>query len=189
LACFGAGSMMMAFVLPRLLKRISDRSVMLIAGAGLTLALVALAVVWPWLTATARWPALLVDWFVLGVAYSALVTPSGLLLRRSSSEADRPALFAAQFSLSHACWLLAYPVVGWLGAQAGIPAALWTMAVLATVGVAVAALFWPRSDIEQLPHEHGDLPADHPHLTEHGSHGRHVHAFVIDDLHTRWPGR
>lgn len=189
LACFGAGSMLMAFVLPRLLKRHADRSVMLVAGAGLTLALIGLAAAWPLLAATARWPALLVDWFVLGVAYSALVTPGGLLLRRSSSEADRPALFAAQFSLSHACWLLAYPLVGWLGAKAGIPAALWAMAALAAAGVAIAARLWPRSDTEQVPHAHDDLPADHPHLAVHASTGDHVHAFVIDDLHTRWPAR
>jgi hypothetical protein len=33
------------------------------------------------------------------------------------------------------------------------------------------------------------LSADHPHLIEHGRSGDHVHAFVIDDLHTRWPAR
>ncbi len=189
LACFGAGSMLMAFALPRLLKRYSDRSVMLIAGAGLAMALAALAVFWPMMAGTARWSALLVDWFVLGVAYSALVTPSGLLLRRSSSEADRPALFAAQFSLSHACWLLAYPIVGWLGFKSGIPAALWAMAVLAAAGVVMASKLWPRVDTEQVPHSHDELPADHPHLAEHLNNGQHAHAFVIDDLHARWPAR
>lgn len=189
LACFGAGSMAMAFVLPRLLKGHSDRSVMLIAGGVLTLALIALAVAWPLLVIAMRWPALLVDWFVLGVAYSALVTPGGLLLRRSSSEAERPALFAAQFSLSHACWLLAYPVVGWLGAKAGIDVALWAMAGLAAAGVAMAARLWPKSDTEQVPHTHAELPDDHPHLAEHIANGQHVHAFVIDDLHARWPAR
>lgn len=189
LACFGAGSMLMAFVLPRLLKRYSDRSVMLSAGAGLTFALIGLAVVWPMLAVAARWPALLADWFLLGLAYSALVTPGGLLLRRSSTEADRPALFAAQFSLSHACWLLAYPIVGWLGAKAGIPAALWAMAALAVVGVAIASRVWPRSDTGPMAHLHDDLAADHPHLLEHANTGLHAHPIVIDDLHTRWPAR
>src|SRR3546814_2350950 len=45
----------------------------------------------------------------MGVAYSVCVTPGGRLLKRSSDEADRPALFAAQFALSHVCWLIAYP--------------------------------------------------------------------------------
>ena len=33
----------------------------------------------------------------------------GLLLRRSSREEDRPALFSAQFALSHACWPFGLP--------------------------------------------------------------------------------
>ena len=52
------------------------------------------------------WPALLVTWIVLGVGYSAVMTPSGRLLRRSAHASDRPAVFAAQFALSHACLLL-----------------------------------------------------------------------------------
>jgi hypothetical protein len=36
-----------------------------------------------------------------------------------------------------------------------------------------------------LPHDHPDLPPDHPHLAEHGP--QHSHAVVIDDLHRRWP--
>ncbi|WP_292276778.1 hypothetical protein [Marinobacter sp.] len=34
------------------------------------------------------------------------------LLTQSSREKDRPALFAAQFSLCHACWLVTYPLAG-----------------------------------------------------------------------------
>ena len=43
----------------------------------------------------------------------------------------------------------------------------------------------PASDPESLPHRHDDLPDDHPHLGGEA----HTHPFVIDDLHTRWPGR
>jgi MFS family permease len=144
---------------------------------------------WPALTFAARWPVLLADWFVLGLAYSALATPAGRLLRRSSHEPDRPALFAAQFSLSHACWLLAYPLVGWLGARVGIAAALWAMAALAVLGVAAAIRLWPKVDAESVPHSHEDLPPDHPHLREHGASAQHVHPLVIDELHQRWPAR
>jgi MFS family permease len=42
-------------------------------------------------------------WFLIGMGYSMAQTPSGRLLRRSSLPEDRPALFAAQFALSHAC--------------------------------------------------------------------------------------
>jgi hypothetical protein len=39
-------------------------------------------------------------------------TPGGLLLRRSTHEEDRPALFAAKLALSQACSLVTYLVVG-----------------------------------------------------------------------------
>ena len=52
---------------------------------------------------------------LLGLAWSAVQTPGGRLLRRSAHAPDRPALFAAQFALSHACWLATYPLAGWLG--------------------------------------------------------------------------
>lgn len=189
LAVFGAGSMVTALVLPRLLAKRSERTVLIASGVVLSLTLVILALVWTQLTSSARWPALLVGWLLLGAAYSGLVTPGGRLLRRSSNETDRPALFAAQFSLSHACWLLTYPLVGWLGATAGMTSALWAMATLATAGVLMTRRVWPRDDLGPVPHTHDDLPADHPHLTEHNTDGGHAHAFVIDDLHARWPAR
>lgn len=189
LAAFGAGSMILAFLLPRILERRTDRSVMITAGVVLTIILAVLAAVWPTLAQPARWPVLLFAWLILGAAYASLVTPGGRLLRRSSNEADRPALFAAQFSLSHACWLIAYPLVGWLGSRVGMSAALWAMAALAILGIMVARSAWPVEDHDVIVHRHDELPADHPHLragvaTESS---RHAHHFVIDDLHTRWP--
>ena len=162
---------------------------MMSAGAALSLILIIVAVIWPLLTVATRWPILLGSWLLLGMTYSALVTPGGRLLRRSSNDQDRPALFAAQFSLSHACWLVAYPVVGWMGAKVGIAAALWAMAVLAVLGVVVAYRLWPREEPDSLAHSHGDLPADHPHLLEHRKAAAepHAHAYVIDNLHTQWP--
>lgn len=189
LAAFGAGSMTMALALPRLLARRTDRSVMLVAGVALSLILIGIALAWPMLTLAARWPAMLTSWLLLGGAYSGLVTPGGRLLRRSSNERDRPALFAAQFSLSHACWLVAYPVVGWLGAKAGIASALWAMAALAVLGTVLAQRMWPQDDRDILPHRHDDLSADHPHLADHAGAEGHAHAVVIDDLHQRWPSR
>lgn len=188
-AAFGAGSMLMALILPRVLERRSDRTVMLAAGAVLTVTLAMLAAVWSWLSTMARWPVLLSVWLMLGATYAALVTPGGRLLRRSSHEADRPALFAAQFSLSHVCWLVAYPLVGWLGTRSGVAAALWAMVALAAVGAAFAQRVWPTRDVEVLPHGHEDLPPDHPHLAATGpmAGSRHAHVFVIDGLHTRWP--
>ncbi|BBC72645.1 MFS transporter [Altererythrobacter sp. B11] len=182
LAVYGGGSMLVALVLPRLLRRVADRTVMLGGAAVLAFVLAAMAAL------ALSWPALLAGWLVMGMGYALCVTPGGRLLRRSSNEPDRPALFAAQFALSHVCWLLAYPVAGQIGALAGMATTFAALAVLALAGVVIALWRWPRIEPDKLGHEHPELPADHPHLLEHGS-GHHAHAYVIDDLHSHWPGR
>ena len=182
LAAYGGGSMLAALALPRVLRTISDRTVMLAGAAVLTIALAVFGAL------SLAWTTLLADWLVMGVGYSLCVTPGGRLLRRSSSEPDRPALFAAQFALSHVCWLVAYPVAGQVGAASGMATAFLALAAIAAVGIALALWRWPASDPAEVPHEHPELPADHPHLTEHGA-GTHTHAYVIDELHGHWPGR
>jgi hypothetical protein len=112
-------------------------------------------------------------------------TPSGRLLRRSTHAEDRPAVFAAQFALSHACWLLTYPLAGWLGSSAGIVPTSLVLAALTFGGVLIASRFWPAEDSDVVMHEHPELPSDHPHLQ--GGPLQHAHAYVIDNLHHRWP--
>lgn len=187
LAAYGGGSMLAALVLPRLLDRVSDRPVMLAGGVALMLALGGLAALtWIFGDSAAYWPLLLGGWVLLGMGYAATVTPSGRLLRRSSRDDDRTALFAAQFALSHVSWLIAYPLAGQIGARIDMATAFVVLCGLAAIGVGLAFAFWPREDREQLPHSHDDLPEDHPHLLEHANGG---HIFVIDDLHTSWPGK
>ena len=178
---FGAGSMLAALALPRLLDRVPDRPVML-AGAALMIAtLHGLAVEVAALGLD--WPALLGAWLLVGLGYSAVLTPSGRLLRRSAYPEDRPAVFAAQFALSHACWLVTYPLSGWLMTNFGAVAALVVLALLAAAGAAAALRLWPADDPETVEHSHDNLPLDHPHLQ--GSR-RHAHPFVVDDVHPRW---
>ena len=185
LACFGAGSMLVALALPKLLDRFPERQAMLF-GAGLiaTGLLVGAAV-------ASRYAVLLPLWFVLGLGYSLAQTPSGRLLRRSSSDADRPALFAAQFALSHACWLITYPLAGWLGARFGLGVSFAALGLLASASVLLSMWLWPAVDPLPLAHRHDDLPASHPHLAAFPggmpSGSEHSHAFVIDDEHPRWP--
>lgn len=116
-----------------------------------------------------------------------VVTPTGRLLRRSSHEAGRSALFAAHFALSHACWLITYPLAGWLGAAAGLPVTLVAHAVITVLATVTAARLWPAADPDIITHAHPELPAYHPHLRELGSGGPRAHASVIDPLHRRWP--
>ena len=177
-AAFGAGSMLAAFLLPRLLDRLADRPVML-GGAGLMVAGVAVTPLMPGLVA------LMALWAVIGFGFSLTQTPIGRILNRSARPEDRPAVFAAQFALSHACWLVTYPLAGWIGANAGLSAAAITLAVIGAAGLAAVLRLWPASDQTILPHDHPELPLDHPHLAEHGK--QHAHSIVSDDLHRRWP--
>ncbi|MBA4289568.1 MAG: MFS transporter [Pseudomonas sp.] len=186
LACFGAGSMLIALVLPKILDRVPERRTMLVGASMIAVGL---------LVGTAlasRYAMLLPLWFVLGLGYSLAQTPSGRLLRRSSGDADRPALFAAQFALSHACWLITYPLAGWLGAKFGLTTSFVTLGVVASAAVLLSMRLWPSEDPVELSHRHDNLAAGHPHLagTRHPTNGpEHSHAYVIDDEHQRWPSR
>ena len=136
----------------------------------------------------ATWPVLLTGWIVLGIVYSMSVTPSGRLLKRSAGDSDRPAIFAAQFALSHAAWLLCYPLAGQIGAAFSQSAAFAVLAAVAALGTVAAILVWPKADPEIVLHDHEDLPADHPHMLESHKFGKAAaHIFVIDDLHPQWP--
>lgn len=156
LACYGAGSMALALVIPGLLGRIADRSVML-GGAGLAAAgLIATAVVL--MTGAAGWPALSALWTVLGAATSMVNTPAGRLLRRHAGQ-YRTAVFTAQFSLSHAGFLLTYPVAGWVGATVDQAAAAGILAILATFAVTAAVRMAGMARRGGTADEQGSTPA------------------------------
>lgn len=143
---FGAGSMIAALLLPRVLDNLADRPVMLAGAWTMVAALLALAAA---ILATGlTWPLLLGIWLVIGIGYSTVQTPSGRLLRRSAHAEDRPAVFAAQFALSHACWLVTYPLSGWLMTAFGTVPALLVLAGVALAGIVTAMRFWPTGDPE-----------------------------------------
>ena len=136
LGAAGAGSMLTALALPAALERIADRPLMLGGGALLAASLGAAAFV-------TGYAALIALWLALGVGLALVQTPAGRLLQRSAAPPDRPALFAAQFSLSHACWLLTYPAAGLLASTIGLDGAAAALAALAALAVSAAALLWP----------------------------------------------
>ena len=201
-AAAGAGSMIVALGLPRLLDRIPDRTLMLLGGVVMGIALLG-GLSGPGL------PGLMGLWLLIGAGSSLVQTPAGRLLRRSAREGDRPALYAAHFALSHACWLLCYPLAGWTGAELGFDAALLVLAALTGVGTVLAAVFWPADDASVLTHRHETMEHEHLHVhDEHHQHEhqgwegpephrhphrhapmRHRHPFVIDLHHPVWPGR
>ncbi|WP_030708813.1 MFS transporter [Streptomyces sp. NRRL F-2580] len=190
LGAYGAGSILTALVLPRLLQRATDRTVMLRAAFALPALLAAAAAVTSTAPGSWSWLALLVVWAALGAACSAVLTPAGRLVRRSTADADLPAAFAARFSLSHGCWLLTYPLAGWLGAGAGLPLTAVVLGAVALGSTAAAAATWPARDPYRLEHVHPDLPPGHPHLADahpSGTGWRHDHHYVIDRHHPHWP--
>ena len=201
-AAAGAGSMIMALMLPRLLDRLPDRPFMLAGGAVLTVGLL-LGLTDPGLSG------LIPIWFILGAGSSLIQTPAGRLLRRSAREGDRPAIFAAQFALSHGCWLIAYPLAGWMGGAFELMAAFTVLALLALTSTAAALVLWPADDPGELKHLHDEL--EHGHLHIHDAHHQHAHEgsegqephrhphrhaplshkhpYVIDLHHPAWPVR
>ena len=171
--------MMAAFAVPRLLDKIADRPAMIAGATMLVLGTAAGAMI-------PTYAVLVVIWLVVGFGYSVAQTPSGRLLRRSAHPEDRPAVFAAQFALSHACWLICYPLAGRFGAAFGLQSTFIVMSLIGLVGVGLALRLWPASDSSDITHDHPDLPSDHPHLREHADRGGHRHPAIVDDLHRDW---
>lgn len=182
MAAFGGGSMLVALTLSNMLHRTTDRSAMLAGTILLTLSMLGAAALQDF-----AW--LIVVWFVAGLGYSLAQVPSGRLLRRSTHEGDRPAIFAAQFALSHACWLITYPLAGRFGSLMGLPATALLLAGIAALAAMAAIRLWPSDDPETIEHRHSGLAPDHPHLKmgEHLAAKCHRHAYVIDELHPHWP--
>jgi MFS family permease len=200
LAAAGGGSMIAALSLPSILDRVSDRPVM-IFGALLMSAGLLLFVNQPDLFL------LLPMWFLIGLGWSLVQTPAGRVITRSSTAPDRSAFFSAQFSLSHACWLLAYPIAGQLGAALGLDTTALILGLSVLAFTAVAAFLWPTEDGNELLHEHAGSLHEHAHVhDEHHQHAhdgveeselhshrhhhnpiQHAHAFFIDNHHLSWP--
>jgi MFS family permease len=142
LACYGAGSMAVALTTPGILDWMPDRAFM---RAGAVLLSLGLAGAFALLVIPGTWPVLLGLWVLLGAGTSMINTPSARLLRRAATDSTRSYIFTAQFSLSHACFIITYPVAGWIGAAAGQPAAAAVLAVVATISTAAAFRFWPAA--------------------------------------------
>ena len=200
LAGFGFGSMLVALALPGLLEKYPDRRFML-SGGGLLVVGLLLGMLGPSL------PGVMLIWALLGAGSSLIQTPAGRLIVRSSHPGDRPAYYAAQFALSHACWLIAYPLAGWVGAGASLTVAFAIMALVAALATLAAFFIWRGESSLPLLHTHAALHHEHLHVhDEHHQHAHqghegdephshphhhdaveHSHEFVVDLHHPYWP--
>ena len=148
MAALGAGSITVAVLLPRALEALPERALML-AGGGVVVAAtagVAAALHVPGTRGLVLVGALFA---LVGAGWAAAETPVGRIIARTTPERDQPAVFAAQFSLSHACWLVTYPVAGWLSVLGLGPAAL-ALAGLGAAALAATAALWPTREVSHV---------------------------------------
>ena len=175
LAVNGAGAIVAASTLGAVLARLGERRLMLGSAVVLVALTAATGVV---VSVEAPLPvqagAIAAAWLAIGAAWAWVETPMGRIIRRATlgrqpdqasldqasvsdqtSGLDQASLldqaYAAQFSLSHACWLLTYPLVGLLG-QLGLGVAAWVMAGVAALAAGAAIVVWPVSLTDQPTH-------------------------------------
>jgi len=82
-------------------------------------------------------------WFLNGVGQALIAIPSSTLLAEHTDEAERGRAYAAHFALTHACWLITYPAIGYAAASYGTPAT-FTVAGVVCLLITTAALVFGR---------------------------------------------
>jgi len=142
LAASGLGTLTVALVLPKILDRLDSERPVMMTGAAVLVVATAVAAAAA-VTGTASTPLIAILWSAIGAGMAAIVTPTGRVIRRVVDADAIPTGFAAQFSLSHAAWLLAYPIAGWIGVSAGLEIAWPILAAFAAIGAVAAVIVWP----------------------------------------------
>ncbi len=141
LACYGMGSLVVALNIPWLVDKLGVVRTMITGAVVITAGLAVAVIVTAVATSTgAGWYVLLGTWVLLGIGTSLVNTPSSRLLADASTTANRNLVYTAQFALSHACFLVTYPIAGWLGA-ANLTGAAIALLILAAVVGAIAVAF------------------------------------------------
>lgn len=126
LLAFGSGSLIASLLLPKLLEYVHEKKLMtLFAIIAICLLLIVGAIF-----NRLNFSGLMSVWCLLGLCFASMQLPMARIINRFATVNNRSSLFAAQFSLSHACWLVAYPLAGWLGYFAGLQITLVLFAIL-----------------------------------------------------------
>lgn len=138
LAAIGVGSLLTSYLIPALTQKFGRRQIMLGGGLLLVLALLPGAL-------KPALPFFMLLWFINGAGQALISVPGGVFLKEISSSEDRARIYAAYFSLSHAAWLIGYPLAGWLGTGIGIPWTLTVLGICTSLIVSAAMLVWKES--------------------------------------------
>ncbi len=200
-AASGFGSMLAALSFPRLSGIFKDKSIVQSGAIFLAIGLCLMA------TEPTLYFALF-TWFLTGVGLSLVQTPSGRIVNLSATPSDRSSYFSAQFSLSHLCWLITYPLVGQLVLYFGFAFSAAFLACIILTCFIFSILFWPNENETSLTHRHKNLIHSHTHGHDDKHHAHqhnskldpnsheheheheetvHKHEFVIDLHHQQWP--
>jgi len=195
----GLGSMLMAFLYPKLATKMKDKTITQLGIIILSVSLFYMAIEPSLIFA-------LLAWFLIGIGLSLSQIPSGKIVNMSANPKDRTAYFTAQFSLTHLCWLIGYLAAGELVLLFGFSFTAIFFGCIVVFCYIYSVLFWPEEDPENiLIHKHQRLA--HTHIHEHDEHHDHhntpketthehehqhsevvhKHPFQIDLHHQNWP--
>lgn len=200
-ALSGLGSMIAAFIYPKISTRIEDK---IVIQTGMFIIALSLA----FMSLEPSFIPALICWFFTGMGLSFSQIPVGKIVNMSSNPKDRTAYFSAQFALSHICWFFGYLAAGQLALIFGFSFTASFLASIIAICLIYSVLFWPNEESSILKHEHSELIHAHSHLheDEHHKHTHqlennnenhehkhkhasvtHEHPFYIDIHHQNWP--
>jgi len=95
-----------------------------------------------------------VMWFLNGAGQALIGISSSTLLAEHTDETERGRAYAAHFALTHACWLITYPAIGYAAAAFGTPTT-FTVAGAVCLIIAIFALLIGKGKKE--PHTHSTV--------------------------------
>jgi len=90
-------------------------------------------------------------WFLNGAGQALISIASGTLLAEHTREQERGRAYAAYFALTHACWLITYPAIGYAAVWLGTPL---TFTLAGTICVVVVMFAYLLGGQKETEHKH-----------------------------------
>lgn len=95
-------------------------------------------------------------WFLNGAGQALISIASGTLLAEHTREEERGRAYAAYFALTHACWLITYPAIGYAAVVLKTPATFTYAGILCLVVVGLAFLVGGQKEMEHVHFSEAD---------------------------------